>query len=88
MPGIVRYRIVQEQLRRFVVHAQGPGRGDPAVDAEIAARLRHEIGEASEVEVRWADDLEPPAGQKFRVVECRLDPVPAAAEAGTTRRDG
>lgn len=75
--GLERFQIVQEGIDRFLVRAQG--RSGPGTDATIAALLRQELGAATRVEVRWEDDLAPPPGRKFRVVECRLPGVAACA---------
>jgi len=68
--GLVRYQVVQTDLERFLVRAQGGA--EPQIGQRIAAALRREVGAAANIEVRWEANLEPPRGHKFRVVECRL----------------
>lgn len=70
--GLDRYQIVQQGIGRFLVRAQGPGRGEPGIEAAVAAALRRHVGGEARVELCWEDDLEPPPGRKFRPVECRL----------------
>ena len=75
--GLVRYQIVQTDVDRFLVRAQG--RAGPKGEHQIVAALRHEVGDLAAVEIRWEADLEPPSGRKFRVVECRLPAEAACA---------
>ena len=70
--GIDRYQIVQEDIGRFLIRAQGPGRGEPGVTAAAVSALQRPLGAGARVQLRWKDDLEPPPGRKFRPVECRL----------------
>lgn len=72
IPGIERYQIVQEEIGRFLVRVQGSGAGDPATAAAIRAALQAEVGVDSRVDLCWEVDLGPPAGCKFRVVECKI----------------
>ena len=70
--GLKRYQIVQERLDSFVVRVDGEPDHRPTVEAQIIARARSVIPEATEVVVRWDERLDPPAGSKLRVVECRM----------------
>jgi hypothetical protein len=63
---------VQQGIDRFLVRAQGPGRGEQGVAAAAIAALQRHLGAGARVQLRWAEDLEPPPGRKFRPVECRL----------------
>jgi phenylacetate-CoA ligase len=75
--GLARYQIVQENIDRFLVRAQGTRGAD--IDRRIAAALHGLFGISTDIEVRWEADLEPPPGRKFRVVECRLPAEAACA---------
>jgi phenylacetate-CoA ligase len=71
-PGLARYQIVQEAVDRFTVRAQALN----GVPADTASRIVEAVRAAVErpvaVEVVWERDLEPPPGQKFRVVLSRV----------------
>jgi phenylacetate-coenzyme A ligase PaaK-like adenylate-forming protein len=70
--GLKRYQIVQERLDSIVVRVDGEPDHQPTVEAQIIARARSVIPEATEVVVRWDERLDPLAGSKLRVVECRM----------------
>ncbi len=72
VPGLERYQVIQEDFDRFTVRFEGE---DASADNVVAA-ARRAIASLSggELEVRAVreENLDPPPGQKFRVVECRV----------------
>ncbi|HET6466983.1 MAG TPA: hypothetical protein VFG43_01270 [Geminicoccaceae bacterium] len=73
--GIERFQVVQERPDAVLVRLQG--RGDaPATEAAERA-VAGLVGEEVRVRARWEASLDPPPGQKFRLVERR----PAAGPA-------
>ena len=70
--GLNRYQIIQESLNHFVVRVDGRPADRAAAETQIAGRVRSVIPEAKDVVVQWDEMLDPPAGRKFRVVECRM----------------
>lgn len=71
-PGLARYQIVQEAVDRFTVRVQSAN-GVPAETAgRIVAAIRDSVAGPVAVDVVGAPDLDPPAGQKFRVVVSRV----------------
>lgn len=65
--GLLRYQIVQEAIDRFRVRAQ-TAPGSEGVESGIVQGLRPLLGHTAEIVVEGVADLEPPRGQKFRVV--------------------
>lgn len=79
--GLERYQVVQRAPDRLRVRAAAPG-ADPAdLERRIRDALAGTLGPevAVEVEPARARDLDPPAGEKFRVVSSEVRPEGAAA---------
>jgi phenylacetate-CoA ligase len=76
LPGLRRYQIVQEAVDAYVVRVE-PARDAPeSLPASLKQAIRAVVGDEVEVQVETVASLDPPPGQKFRVVECRLrDPA-------------
>ena len=72
VPGISRYQVLQNDIDRFVVRAESDGADNAATSARLTAIIADLVGPNAAVEVRYEDNLDPPAGRKFRVVESRL----------------
>ncbi|HSE78738.1 MAG TPA: hypothetical protein VLG66_12110 [Alphaproteobacteria bacterium] len=70
--GIERYRIIQNDLQNFTVCYEGAPDSAGAREARIIEVIRKLVGGDARVEVRRMDNLDPPPGQKFRIVESRL----------------
>ncbi|MCZ6463813.1 MAG: hypothetical protein O7A09_05705 [Proteobacteria bacterium] len=72
IPGIDRYQVIQEDTDRFTVRYEGSEKG--ADEREQAARraLAAVVGPRCEIRTERRPNLDPPPGQKFRVVESRL----------------
>lgn len=79
VPGVFRYQIVQERVDSVTVHYE-PARGATSADVTRQA-TQHALGEVLgphvQVAVQAADSLDPPPGQKFRVVQSHVTPRPA-----------
>ncbi len=72
VPGISRYQVLQDDIDRFVVRAQSDYGDHTETSARLTAIIADLAGPNATVEIRYEDDLDPPAGRKFRVVESRL----------------
>lgn len=72
VPGLVRYQVVQRSERDYLVRGQGAESVRTQAAVGIVAVMHREIGAEAHVEIAWEDSLEPPAGRKFRAVECRM----------------
>lgn len=72
IPGLRRYRVVQEGYARFTVEIEDPGGADAGIDAAVARTLTGIVGEDARVEVVRRATLDPPPGRKFRIVESRV----------------
>jgi phenylacetate-CoA ligase len=74
-PGVRRYQIVQDAVDRVRVRMEGNIAGE--LGDRVAAALAAELGDGVAVAIESVPSLEPPPGQKFRLVESRLGaPVP------------
>jgi phenylacetate-CoA ligase len=76
--GIARYQIIQEAIDRFVVRIEPHGPHDPMLERKVEAAMQRVLGDSAGVATRFEERLEPPPGQKFRVVESRLGQPPVA----------
>ncbi|MFA9477758.1 phenylacetate--CoA ligase family protein [Phycisphaerales bacterium AB-hyl4] len=75
VPGVSRYQIVQERTDVFTVRYVPGGDGDSSAGVtEQAARnvLGEVVGTDVQINVQAMTSLDPPPGQKFRVVQSRL----------------
>lgn len=71
--GIGRYRVVQRGLQAFEVYYEGP-KGDDATRRQgISDAMAGVLGDQARVELFRSDNLDPPSGRKFRVVESLVD---------------
>lgn len=70
--GVDRFRVVQNGLHDFTVHHEGATDGAGAREERIGNAVRRLVGADARVSVRRMDNLDPPPGQKFRIVESRL----------------
>jgi phenylacetate-CoA ligase len=70
--GINRYQVVQEDLAVFNVRYEGPHAGEAKRAEEIRMVIAGLVDADAQVHVSRTDNLDPPAGQKFRIVESRL----------------
>jgi phenylacetate-CoA ligase len=87
---IQRYQLIQDDINRFVLRVEAQ-RGDWADLAEAAcSAIRGLVGPDAVVNIAVEANLDPPPGQKFRVVECRLgvraSPDGAASPLSLARR--
>lgn len=74
--GVARFQVVQDRVD--AVHVRVQGAAGAAVADGVRAALAPLLGPAMQVEVSFTADLEPPPGQKFRLVDCRLARPPAS----------
>lgn len=72
IPGIERYQLVQEDFARFRLRVLGQDVLGAAIREAASSVVRDLVGSATVVEVSFERTLDPPAGRKFRVVECRV----------------
>ncbi len=77
VPALVRHQVLQLGPDRVRVRYQLPSaNANPAADtdaaAAIASALRGVLGPDVQIDARRETNLDPPPGQKFRVVHCRL----------------
>jgi hypothetical protein len=63
---------VQNDLQDFTVHYEGAAEMAGAREELIGEAVRRLVGADAQVEVRRSDNLDPPPGQKFRIIESRL----------------
>ena len=70
--GVERYRVVQTDLRDFTVYYEGVADSAEVREERIGEAIRRLAGRDARVAVRRTDNLDPPPGQKFRIVESRL----------------
>jgi phenylacetate-CoA ligase len=75
VPGIRRFQVIQEEPAAMTVRVQGDQ--DAAIVDGVRAALRPLMGPIARLQVAFAPSLDPPLGQKFRLIECRL-PKPEA----------
>lgn len=82
LPGVARFRIVQESLERTVVDiVRGPGWSDDGVRA-IKRDFARRLGADVTVDVRYVDEIAAEKSGKYRYVISRVAPsAPAEAEA-------
>lgn len=70
--GLDRYQVIQHRLDELNVRFESSRPSDPKI-AEAALRaIRSVVGDRVRVDVRREASLDPVAGRKFRVVDCRL----------------
>jgi len=81
VPGIARYQVIQNDLDSFTLRFEPDGSGGGEVTARVQAVIARLAGAEVRVEVRKEQDIAPPSGQKFRVVESRLPPPDIRAGA-------
>ncbi|MGH8801978.1 MAG: phenylacetate--CoA ligase family protein, partial [Casimicrobiaceae bacterium] len=79
LPGIDRFRIVQETLARTRVEIVPASDFRPETTARIVAGLQTRLGASVEIVVDMVDDLEREASGKFRYVQSRVAPAALAA---------
>jgi phenylacetate-CoA ligase len=72
-PDLVRYQIVQEAIDRFTVRAEGQPSDRSLTEGFIAQAIRDAVTAPVKVDVQWLDQLDPPPGRKFRVVESHVE---------------
>ena len=72
LAGIARYRVVQETLTRFRVEIEPEGAAGAPLEAQARRALLEVLGSGVELAVAFRDNLDPPPGRKFKVVECKL----------------
>jgi phenylacetate-CoA ligase len=73
LPGIKRYQVIQQDYDVFTVRlivAQGAGEQGTAEAVQRA--IRSIVGHNAQVHSQIESSLDPPPGEKFRVVKCRL----------------
>ncbi len=73
IPGLERYRVVQEDLRGFLVQYEQKSRRAGPDEGAVRSGLKGLLGADAQIRVEGVASLEPPPGRKFRLVECRLD---------------
>jgi phenylacetate-CoA ligase len=66
--GVERYQVIQEDFHTFAVRLEGE-----AGSEVIRRAIRRVVGNNVKVRVDKGKSLDPPPGQKFRLVECRID---------------
>jgi len=77
IPGIERYQIIQEDVNRFTVRYEGSELGSDERERAARRALVRVVGPRCEVRTERHENLDPPPGRKFRVVESRLTREPA-----------
>lgn len=77
IPGIERYQIIQEDVNRFTVRYEGSELGSDERERAARRALVAVVGPRCEVRTERHENLDPPPGRKFRVVESRLTREPA-----------
>ena len=70
--GVERYRIVQNDLQDFTVYYEGVADSAEVREERIGEAIRKLVGGDARMEVRRMENLDPPPGQKFRIVESRM----------------
>ncbi|MGH7550669.1 MAG: phenylacetate--CoA ligase family protein [Gemmatimonadota bacterium] len=75
IPGIRRYRVVQEDYERFSVELEDDRAERAGVDESVVAAVEGVLGSGVTVRIVRRARLDPPPGHKFRVVESRVRPA-------------
>jgi phenylacetate-CoA ligase len=70
VPGMRRFQVIQDEPAFMTVRVQGDQDSDVA--AAVQAALRPLMGPIVSIKVAFAPSLDPPLGQKFKLIECRL----------------
>ncbi len=70
--GLDRYQVVQDRLDELNVRFESSRPADPAIAVAAVRAIRSVVGERMKVEAHREASLDPGAGRKFRVVDCRL----------------
>lgn len=70
--GVERFRIVQSGLRDLTVYYEGTPDNAETRERNIGQAIERIAGSGARVEVQRMDNLDPPPGQKFRIVESRV----------------
>ena len=70
--GLDRYQVVQNRLDELNVRFESSRPADPTIAVAAVRAIRSVVGERVKVEARREVSLDPLAGRKFRVVDCRL----------------
>ncbi len=73
IPGVRRYQVIQEDFGLFTVRLEeGESAGGGGTVQAAQQAIRSIVGRDARVRVQIERNLDPPPGQKFCVVECRL----------------
>ncbi len=67
IPGLTRFQFVQDRPDAVIVRFEG--RDDSEVATALQRAVSDVVGAGMQIEIRWAASLEPPPGQKFRLVQ-------------------
>ena len=70
--GLDRYQVIQNRLDELMVRFESSRPSDPTIADAARRAVRSVVGERVSVDVRHEASLDPVAGRKFRVVDCRL----------------
>ena len=70
VPGVQRFQVVQDSRGRILVRLEGEE--DTQVSADATRAVQALVGETAPVATAWAASLEPPAGEKFRLVRSQM----------------
>jgi phenylacetate-CoA ligase len=71
--GIGRYRVVQRRLEEFEVHYEGAESDEAARRGNICEAMTEALGYPAKIDVFRSDNIDPPAGRKFRVIESQVE---------------
>lgn len=72
IPGLRRYRVVQENFDVFDVFFESEALHKHAIQQALCHAIRALVGQAAEIRLHHGVELNPPPGRKFRVIESRL----------------
>jgi len=74
--GVAQYRVIQQDLDTVVVCVKAAGETFERTGATVKRAVSDVVGHNTQVQVRRVDSLDPPPGQKFRVVESCVNAEP------------
>ena len=70
--GMDRYQVIQHRIDELLVRFESSRPSDPSIADAARRAVRSVVGDRATVDVRLETSLDPVAGSKFRVVDCRL----------------
>jgi len=73
IPGVARYQLIQTDLDRFDFRFLSRPEDERQITEAAHATLQHIVGSHSEISMARVNSLEPPKGQKYRLVVSEVD---------------